>query len=290
MTDQAHAYGIDWPLVSPIAIGLWGFVMVGLERIFPYDKRQKLFREGFVLDMFVYTFAQSYVLGLVIAEVIKTLEALGRGRLHFVTSWPVWAQLLFFFVTHDLYIYTFHRFQHKNRWFWRTHEAHHSGHDVDWLSGSRSHPVEILINQTIEYAPIVLLGAHPDVALMKGLLDAVWGMFIHSNIDVRMGVLQYVFNGPEMHRWHHSSDEGLGVENKGVNFATKLAVWDWMFGTGYLPKDKKPEAYGIYGNPDFPKGYFGQVIHAFRKFPKSASETGESHDVALANAGPKNGA
>jgi hypothetical protein len=32
------------------------------------------------------------------------------------------------------------------------------------------------------------------------------------------------------------------------------------------------------------------VIHAFRKFPKSASEPGDPHDVALANAGPKNGA
>ena len=30
---------------------------------------------------------------------------------------------------------------------------------LDWLAGSRSHPFEILINQTIEYAPLVLLGA-----------------------------------------------------------------------------------------------------------------------------------
>ncbi len=268
-----HAYGIDWPLVSPIVIALWGFLMVGLERLFPYDKRQKLFREGFVLDMFVYTFAQSYVLGLVIAKIIEALDAAGKSRLHFVTSWPIWAQVLFFFVTHDLYIYTFHRFQHKNRWFWRTHEAHHSGKDVDWLSGSRSHPLEILINQTVEYAPIVVFGAHPEVALIKGVLDATWGMFIHSNIDVRMGVLQYVFNGPEMHRWHHADDDTVGREHKGVNFATKLAIWDWIFGTGYLPKGKKPASYGIYGNPAFPKGYFGQLTHAFRRFPKPSTDT-----------------
>jgi len=74
-----------------------------------------------------------------------------------------------------------------------------------------------------------------------------------------------------MHRWHHSADEGLGVENKGVNFATKIALWDWLFGTAYLPKAKKPESYGIYGNPVFPKGYFGQVFHAFRRFPSGAS-------------------
>src|SRR5262249_20696460 len=148
---------------------------------------------------------QSYVLGLVIQGFIRWVDrTTGASRLGIVTGWPAFAQLLFFFVTHDLYIYGFHRLQHKSKILWRTHEAHHAVEDVDWLAGSRSHALEILINQTVEFLPIVLLGAAPDVALMKGTLDAVWGMYIHSNIGVRMGPLQYVINGPEMHRWHHS--------------------------------------------------------------------------------------
>ncbi len=280
-----HAHGVDWSVASPVAIGLWGFLMVTLERLFPYDRRQKLLREGFFLDMVLYTFVQSYFMGLVIAFIIRGLEAVGAGRFHLVTGWPVWAQLLFFFVTHDLYIYTFHRFQHRNRWLWRTHEAHHSGKDVDWLSGSRSHPLEILINQTVEYAPIVLLGAHPDLALMKGLLDATWGMFIHSNIDVRMGLLQRVLNGPEMHRWHHSADPDLG--QSGVNFATKIALWDWIFGTAYLPENRKPGSYGLFGDPAFPKGYLGQVLHAFRRFPAgSAASPGAVLEASQTNETP----
>src|SRR5262249_414267 len=150
----------------------------------------------------------------------------------------------------------FHRLQHANRWLWRTHEAHHSGRDVDWLSGSRSHAVEILINQTIEYAPIVLLGADADVALMKALLAAICGMYIHSNIDVRAGWLQYVLNGPQMHRWHHATDT-----DREVNFATKIAVWDWLFGTAYLPKEK-PRAYGLWGGGSFPEqpGWKGALV------------------------------
>jgi sterol desaturase/sphingolipid hydroxylase (fatty acid hydroxylase superfamily) len=93
--------------------------------------------------------------------------------------------IYFFFVTHD-FIYTgFTGFQHKNPLFWRIHEAHHSNKDIDWLAGSRSHPLEILINQTIEFAPIILLGAAPEVAVLKGTIDAIWGMYIHSNIDVK---------------------------------------------------------------------------------------------------------
>ena len=201
------------------------------------------------------------MLGLVIEQVILWLDrGTGMSRRHLLGGWPVPAQLAFFWVTHDFYIYWFHRTQHRSRWLWRVHEAHHSGKDVDWLSGSRSHAVEILINQTIEYAPIVLLGATPEVALMKGVLDAVWGMYIHSNIDVRAGWLQYVLNGPQMHRWHHADD----VSRRSVNFATKIAAWDWLFGTAHLPR-AKPRAYGLRGDAPFPEtpGYRGALVDYF---------------------------
>jgi sterol desaturase/sphingolipid hydroxylase (fatty acid hydroxylase superfamily) len=180
---------------------------------------------------------------------------------HLIGNWPSILQVLFFLVTHDCYIYWFHRWQHHSKDLWRIHEAHHSTVDVDWLSGARSHSVEILINQTIEYAPIVLLGAAPEMILIKGIIDAVWGMYIHSNIDVHSGALQCVINGPEMHRRHHARE----ITEGGINFSTKLAFWDWMFGTTYLPRPKKPSGYGIIG-VDFPSDYVSQHLFAFRPF------------------------
>jgi sterol desaturase/sphingolipid hydroxylase (fatty acid hydroxylase superfamily) len=250
--------------------------MIALERRWPADRGQKLFREGFFLDLFWYTVFEGAVLGFIIGVMIGQIDnRTGWSRLHLVSSWPIWAQLAFFWVTHDFYIYWFHRWQHNNRFLWRVHEAHHSGKDVDWLSGARSHSLEILINQTIEYAPITLLGAHPDVAVLKGLLDAAWGMFIHSNIDVKMGFLQYFLNGPELHRWHHSSES-----DKSINFATKIAIWDWIFGTAYRP-GRPSRAYGLWGDPPFPKGYFRQHLWAFRPFAASdSSVTGPEPVVA----------
>jgi sterol desaturase/sphingolipid hydroxylase (fatty acid hydroxylase superfamily) len=233
-------------------------VLVALERRFPYEPRQRLLRRGLVDDLLFYGLLQSYVLGLVIAAIITALDrSTGWSRLALVTSWPVWVQVLFFLITHDLYIYLFHRLQHRVPALWRIHEAHHATSDVDWISGARSHPLEILINQTIEFAPIVLLGAAPEVALIKGALDSAWGMYIHANIDVRSGWLQYFINGPEMHRWHHAR------EVIDVNFATKFAFWDWLFGTAHHP-GKKPRSYGLSDGEDFPRGYFRQVLHAFR--------------------------
>ena len=261
-------------LALPIIVTA-ALVYIALERRFPYTPGQKLVREGFWNDFLMYTVVQSLVLGQVIDAVVRALA--GRHRIELVTAWPLWAQVGFFFVTHDLYIYVFHRLQHANRFLWRTHEAHHSVRHVDWLAGSRSHALEILINQTIEFAPIALLGAPAEVAAIKAILDAVWGMWIHSNIDVKSGRLQWVINGPEMHRWHHKDDISDGVHN----FGTKLAIWDWLFGTAYNPA-RKPLGYGIldYEYPEtrdarsaraIAKGtvrdYFAQQAFSFRPFP-----------------------
>jgi sterol desaturase/sphingolipid hydroxylase (fatty acid hydroxylase superfamily) len=245
-------------VLAPAAIVGAALLFIALERRFPYERRQKLFRPGLVDDLVFYGLLQSYLLGVVIAAVIEAIDgATGWSRLHLVSGWPVWLQLVFFLVTHDLYIYTFHRLQHRIPLLWRIHEAHHATEDVDWISGARSHPLEILINQTIEFAPIVLLGGAPEVALWKGAIDSIWGMYIHSNIDIRTGRLQYFINGPEMHRWHHAK------EIIDVNFATKLAIWDWLFGTAYHP-GRKPIGYGLAAGT-FPKGYFRQLFTPFRR-------------------------
>jgi sterol desaturase/sphingolipid hydroxylase (fatty acid hydroxylase superfamily) len=254
-----------WEYLSPILIVGSAAVLIGLERLSPYDRRQKLFREGFFTDLIGYGLLQSYALGLLITGLIRYIDSsTGLSRLGLVSDWPVGVQLLFFFVTHDFYIYWFHRLQHYSDRLWRIHEAHHSVDDVDWLSGTRSHALEIMINQTIEFLPIALLGAAPEVALMKATLDAVWGMYIHSNIDVRSGRLQYVLNGPEMHRWHHATD----LAAPGKNFSTKLALWDWLFGTAHLPA-AKPTGYGL-SDPGYPKrGFFAYLTQHWVSFRRA---------------------
>jgi sterol desaturase/sphingolipid hydroxylase (fatty acid hydroxylase superfamily) len=245
--------------VCAIIVILSGALLILLERLFPYNRGQRLFRQGFIIDLGLYAIVQSYLLGLIIFGFIAWIDQqTGVSRWTFFRSQNLWVQMLVVLVVHDFYIYWFHRWQHKSPLLWRIHEAHHSTKDVDWLSGSRSHSLEILVNQTVEFLPIVLL-ASAEIAVMKGAVDAIWGMYIHSNIDVRSGWMQRLINGPEMHRWHHADDH----RSHNRNFSTKLAVWDWLFGTAYLPADEKPGAYGL--DDEFPKGYIGQHLHAFRR-------------------------
>ncbi|HEY4112238.1 sterol desaturase family protein [Puia sp.] len=243
-------------LVLSVLIFIW------LERKYPYTKGIPVFREGFWVDLIWYTFIQSYILKIFIFGYL--IEPMRRSwhlsPMHWLDGWPVALQVLFFLVIHDFYIYWFHRAQHHSKLLWRTHEAHHSNKEVDWLAGTRSHVLEIVINQTIEFAPIVLLlGPDSPVVPIKALIDAVWGMYIHSNIDVRSGKLRYIINGPEIHRWHHANDRAVFY----ANYSTKFAVWDWLFGTAYLPGRKKPAEYGLYY--DYPQDYFLQHLFSVKR-------------------------
>ena len=254
------AVGQTTLLTTPMLLTAVAVLLV-LERRMPYRKGLSFFREGLWVDLIWYTLFQSFLLKILIFDfILQPLDKkFGFWHHSFLSQWPIWGQVLFFLITHDFYIYWFHRLQHNSKFLWRTHEAHHSGKQVDWLAGSRSHAVEILINQTIEFAPIILLGANPIVVPIKALIDAVWGMYIHANIDVKSGKLQYVINGPEMHLWHHADHEEVYY----ANFSTKFAFWDWLFGTAFNPADRKPEKWGLYY--DFPKDYFLQHVFSVRR-------------------------
>jgi sterol desaturase/sphingolipid hydroxylase (fatty acid hydroxylase superfamily) len=64
----------------------------------------------------------------------------------------------------------------------------------------------------------------------------------------------------ELHRWHHSRL----LEESNTNFGQNLIVWDIVFGTRFLPKDRDPPSdIGIAGLPAFPMDYWGQLMSPF---------------------------
>jgi sterol desaturase/sphingolipid hydroxylase (fatty acid hydroxylase superfamily) len=253
---------------TTIILVCWVIFIITWERISPYRKGLPFFRDGFWVDLVWYTIIQSYFLKILIFEYIIPLiqNGIHWHGFAFFRTWSITEQVLFFLVTHDLYIYLFHRLQHASKILWRTHEAHHSGKEVDFLAGSRSHVVEIIINQTIEFAPIVILGAHPEVIPIKALLDAMFGMFIHANVNVKFGKLKYFLNSPELHLWHHANYR----EVFHANFSTKFSMWDYLFGTVYDPGSKPGdhrENWGLYY--DYPKDYFLQHAFSVKRFDEN---------------------
>ena len=77
-------------------------------------------------------------------------------------------------------------------------------------------------------------------------------------------IMKILFNHPEMHIWHHAHDL---PENRtaGVNFGISLAIWDYIFGTVYMPFSGRDIRLGFPGVERFPATFGSQIVHGLRK-------------------------
>ena len=177
------------------------------------------------------------------------------------SDWPVSAQLVLALVLAEFGQYWLHRALHEVPVLWRWHAVHHSAPRLYWLNGARAHPLEVAANYMVGVVVLVLLGV-PEVPLTLYLLFAGTNTaFQHSNVRMRIGWLSRLCSQAELHRWHHSQD----VAEANANYGIVLSVWDVVFGTWFLPRDRPPpEKPGIGDMPDFPRGYLGQFLAPFR--------------------------
>ena len=77
-------------ILSPILIVAFALLFVGLERRFPYDRGQRLFRAGFWNDLGMYTILQSYLLSYLIFGLIGWIDdATSLSRLRIFSDWPI---------------------------------------------------------------------------------------------------------------------------------------------------------------------------------------------------------
>lgn len=76
--------------------------------------------------------------------------------------------------------------------------------------------------------------------------------------------MKKVFNSPEMHIWHHAYT--IPEDRKyGFNFGISLAIWDYIFGTAYIPHSGRDIALGFPGINAFPKSFSKQLMQGFSK-------------------------
>jgi len=189
------------------------------------------------------------------------------------TDWSLWVQLPLALVLGELFLYWVHRLSHEVDWLWRFHAMHHSAPRLYFLNAVRFHPVDIALSTFSPMIPLIVLGADARIIALFGLVSAVHGLFQHANIVLKLGPLNWFFSMAELHRWHHSRL----LEESNTNFGQNLIVWDVVFGTRFLPKDREPPSdIGIAGLPNFPMDYLGQLASPFRWKAIKADSSGAS--------------
>jgi sterol desaturase/sphingolipid hydroxylase (fatty acid hydroxylase superfamily) len=157
-------------------------------------------------------------------------EQRGWGLLHAVGPIPAVLGVAVAIVLLDFAIYLQHVLFHAVPVLWRVHRVHHADIDVDVTTGSRFHPVEILVSMLIKFVAISALGPSPMAVLLFEMLLNAGSLFNHANLRLPPWldrVLRLMVVSPDMHRVHHS----VSGDETNTNFGFTFPCWDHLCGT-----------------------------------------------------------
>lgn len=249
-------------------IGL-SLLVWSLELIFPWRDRKSAFRKDFWLDSF-YMFFNFFLFSLIIYNSLSNLfvaafsdflAVFGVKNLVAieVNSWPIWGQFLLMFVLADLMQWNIHRLLHRSPWLWEFHKVHHSVEEMGFSAHLRYHWVETIVYKSIQYIPLAMIGFGLADFFILHIFTIAIGHLNHANINLTYGPFKYLLNNPVMHTWHHAKTLPQGVN--GVNYGITLSVWDYLFGTAYIPNSGKNEPLGFDKVEEFPQTFWSQITH-----------------------------
>lgn len=255
--------GMHLQLATYLPVVLGALMISGLEWQVPCRQAWWADKHEMGQDAIFMAFIQG-VLPLVLAFAVS-LTLLDWLRVHewsmgvwWPHHWPVAGQMVLMMVVADGLRYWLHRWAHEWEPLWRFHAVHHSPHKLYWLNVGRFHPIDKGLQFVLDSLPFLMIGVGEEVLALYVVCYAINGFFQHSNIDLRLGWLNYVVSGPELHRWHHSQWK----EESNHNYGNNLIVWDWVFGTRYLPDERQVENLGLL-NRRYPMSFWKQMTTPF---------------------------
>jgi sterol desaturase/sphingolipid hydroxylase (fatty acid hydroxylase superfamily) len=221
-----------------------------------------------------YLFFNVFVFGVVFGWSVLSYQTVSNGIVSVLTQafgapapfWPAWASraviTLMLFLAYELGYWFNHWLSHKVPVLWEFHKVHHTAEVLTPLTNFRVHPVYTFVfANIIAFATAVASGlghyAFGDTTYQYALADTniILVLFIHAYVHLQhshvwiafTGWLGRLFVSPAHHQIHHSADP----KHFNTNFGSCLALWDWMFGTLYVPaKAREPLAFGVPGHTD----------------------------------------
>lgn len=197
------------------------------------------------------------VFGFVMTSVtlaIGLAGGLGAGQ-SALSLHPV-AMAALLLIVSDFGTYWVHRIHHETRILWPFHSLHHSAEVMTPITVYRKHPVYDLLSAAIKGVLIgglqglclAVFSEVPSYTTLVGinvgyaLFNLAGSNLRHSHVWLSFGpLLEHIFISPSQHQVHHSLDP----RHHNKNYGEVLAVWDWMFGTLYVPQAREEIAFGL---------------------------------------------
>jgi sterol desaturase/sphingolipid hydroxylase (fatty acid hydroxylase superfamily) len=213
---------------------------------------------NWLVDLMVlgWLFGNMSVIALWVSGGLETIfGAGGSGVGTSLTARITFTVLIMFAV--DTGLFFAHLLAHRIPVLWEFHKIHHSAAVLTPITVLRMHPVDIVLNAW---------GVGVFVGLVKGVFTygyaAEVSAFTVSELDIGTFAFflagyhlrhthiwlpfpKYIRNfisSPVLHQIHHSDQP----RHYDKNFGRILLIWDWLFGTLYIPKEREAINFGLY--------------------------------------------
>lgn len=239
-----------------------------LSQLYPNVRGQKLLRTGirvdaiywFLIPVIYVQISQWALVAISFVFFVNVLEArqFTQHGLELFVHIPLVIQFFISILLMNLVEYGSHRVFH-GRTLWKFHAIHHAPEELDWLSGVRLHPVNMLAHSILAGTLVFALGFSPIIYVLRFPFDVFYAGMVHANLNWTFGPLRYIFASPVFHRFHHTSPKDGGERN----FAPNFSFIDVIFGTFYMPEGRIPETFGVIEK--VPETFWGQLAYPFRK-------------------------
>lgn len=166
----------------------------------------------------------------------------------------------------DFTTYIIHYLMHRFEFLWEFHKIHHAATSLNPVTQYRIHPVELIlvnIKETLVFGLVMgvfdYLSANQIETITYLGINVFAFIFMlfganlrHSSVKLKyFNFLEYIFMSPYQHQIHHSNHP----EHFDHNMGSKLAIWDWMFGTLLRSKQVGKISFGISKEVDLQKKY-----------------------------------
>lgn len=242
------------------------FVILALERIMPHE-RAWLANDGQIGPDIGHTLLSKVsVQALIIAPAAMGAASVSdlSPATWWPSSWPLLFQVGLALIVAEVGFYTVHRLGHEWPFLWRFHAVHHSVTRLWLVNTGRFHFVDTLVKVVAGVLIAILIGAPKDIIVWVSAITGFIGFLTHANVEMRGGWLNYVFNTPDLHRWHHS----MVLEEGNRNYGENLVFMDQLFGTYFYPAERRPPV--DIGIPEaMPPTLLQQILWPFRTRPIS---------------------
>ena len=217
-----------------------------LETIFPYFKGRKN-RAPHGVNNICLSLLNSLIYAFLFSVLTINVMRWSLDRnigLVYQFSIPEPVKLIIAFILFDMWMYFWHRINHRISLFWLFHRAHHTDREMDVTTANRFHPIEIMLSSLIRLPVFVLIGMSVAQFVVYEIILILVIQIHHSNIALPEKVdriFRALFVTPNMHRVHHSVE----WSETNSNFASVFSFWDRIWRTFRHRKNTLTIEYGL---------------------------------------------